>query len=80
MTFELVFEGNDGAAKTPIAKGVMNKLIDLGLTVNLYSPFYLVKNKIPENRMNWFSRSMDWFSPNLLFENKTWNNKTSKTF
>lgn len=45
---EFSIEGHDGAAKTPIAEQVKEKLQHLGLAVELYAPFHIVKDKIPE--------------------------------
>jgi hypothetical protein len=48
---ELVIEGHDSAAKTPIAEGVKRELQSRGVRAEVYAPFRRVNAKIPEPDM-----------------------------
>ncbi len=52
MLLELVIDGHDGAAKTPVVEGVRERLIERGYSVGAYAPFQLVKKRIPEPNIN----------------------------
>lgn len=48
---ELVIEGHDGAAKTPVALGLQERLQQVGYHGRVYAPFQLANQTVPEKEI-----------------------------